>query len=317
MEADLQQSSMREEATNQSKKERRGKPARSTKKGNANISANARIYRSCTDIFKYLQKEDKNNIFARPVDEEAHFAPNYYDVIKEPMDLNTLHGKLRIWGQDKEANNTADEFAACVRLMFRNAMTYNDSPTHPVHIAAKVLLEKFENKFLEVKQLQEGAQRKEKQKGIADQYDEATASRGGGVESTTTISNKEKSQMSKRERNGGADSSTIKAITVPKKQRAQSKSEQQEKLSLVSEMMSSLQEQMIQMSQHMNKMEQQMNKMEQQMNYLSTVVANLAFVDEGGEEKKDESIKGRNQSRGPKRERSTVRIFIFLVFFGD
>eukprot|EP00957_Ditylum_brightwellii_P161429 12291206-Ditylum_brightwellii.AAC.1 len=52
-------------------------------------------------------------------------------------------------------------------------------------------------------------------------------------------------------------------------------------------------------------MEQQMNKMEQQMNYLSTVVANLAFVDEGGEEKKDESIKGRNQSRGPKRERST------------
>eukprot|EP00957_Ditylum_brightwellii_P094719 7213030-Ditylum_brightwellii.AAC.1 len=44
--------------------------------------------------------------------------------------------------------------------------------------------------------------------------------------------------------------------------------------------------------------------MEQQMNYLSCVIANLSFVGEGGEEKKDESTKGRNQSRGTRRERS-------------
>uniref|UniRef100_A0A7S1Z7K1 Bromo domain-containing protein n=1 Tax=Ditylum brightwellii TaxID=49249 RepID=A0A7S1Z7K1_9STRA len=250
MEADQQQSSMREEATNQPKKKRRGKTGRSTKEANADVSANAQIYQLCMDIFKYLQKEDKkvDSIFAEPVDEEADTTMNYYDVIKEPMDLKTIHKKLRVWGQDKEANDVSDEFAACVRLMFQNAMAYNDSPTHPVHIAAKILLEKFENKFLEVKQLQEGAQRKEKQKG----------------------------------------------------QRAQNKSEQQEHLPLVVDMidvMSSLQEQMIQISQHMIKMEQQMNS-------LSSVIANLSFVGEGGEEKKDESIKGRNQSRGPRRGRS-------------
>mmetsp|Transcript_35670 Transcript_35670/g.52279 ORF Transcript_35670/g.52279 Transcript_35670/m.52279 type:complete len:301 (-) Transcript_35670:293-1195(-) len=269
MEADQQQSSMRKEATNQPKKKRRGKTGRSTKEANADVSANAQIYQLCMDIFKYLQKEDKkvDSIFAEPVDEEADTTMNYYDVIKEPMDLKTIHKKLRVWGQDKEANDVSDEFAACVRLMFRNAMTYNDSPTHPVHTAAKILLEKFENKFLEVKQLQEGAQRKEKQTGIADQYNEATAARGEGVETTTTISRKEKSKMSKRE----------------------------EQLPLVVDMidvMSSLQEQMIQMSQHMIQMEEQMNS-------LSSMIATF-----WGEEKKDESTKGRNQSRGPRRGRS-------------
>jgi hypothetical protein len=73
----------------------------------------------CRDIIAALQKEDKKMLFAAPVDEKV--APNYHDVIKEPMDLKTMLANA----ENDEYLNYAwirDQF----ELMVLNALTFNN-----------------------------------------------------------------------------------------------------------------------------------------------------------------------------------------------
>jgi hypothetical protein len=57
--------------------------------------------------------------FKDPVDPVMHNAPNYFDVVKKPMDLKTIKSKM-----DRNLYQTSAEFEADVRLIFQNCFEY-------------------------------------------------------------------------------------------------------------------------------------------------------------------------------------------------
>ncbi|KAI0660528.1 hypothetical protein C8Q70DRAFT_976084 [Cubamyces menziesii] len=76
--------------------------------------------RACRSALKKLQTNKHAALFLQPVDPVRDRAPNYFDIIKSPMDLSTMHAKL-------ESGQYKDRFAfeADFRLMVNNAKTYN------------------------------------------------------------------------------------------------------------------------------------------------------------------------------------------------
>ena len=64
--------------------------------------------------------------------------PDYYTVIKEPMDLKTLDDLV-----EKEVYKTIDEFATDLQKIFANCRAYNEDQSQYVKCANK--LEKFCN----------------------------------------------------------------------------------------------------------------------------------------------------------------------------
>jgi hypothetical protein len=72
----------------------------------------------CKDIIEALQKEDTSMLFAMPVTEKV--APNYSDVIKNPMDLQTMLEKT----QSEDYLNYA-WVRELFELMVLNALTFN------------------------------------------------------------------------------------------------------------------------------------------------------------------------------------------------
>lgn len=91
-------------------------------------------------------KRDLSWFFLEPVDPVALGIPDYFEVIKKPMDLGTIEKQLADYA-------SVDDFAADVRLVFNNAMTYNKSPKLAVHDAAKRLLNIFEQRLSRAKTL--------------------------------------------------------------------------------------------------------------------------------------------------------------------
>lgn len=63
------------------------------------------------------------------------------------MDLGTVKSKME--AKDGTGYNNVREIYSDVRLVFKNAMTYNDE-RDDVHVMAKTLLEKFEEKWLQL-----------------------------------------------------------------------------------------------------------------------------------------------------------------------
>ncbi|EDL83966.1 bromodomain, testis-specific [Rattus norvegicus] len=82
--------------------------------------------------------------FYNPVDVDALGLHNYYDIVKNPMDLGTIKGKM-----DKQEYKDACEFAADVRLMFMNCYKYNP-PDHEVVTMARMLQDVFEMHFAKI-----------------------------------------------------------------------------------------------------------------------------------------------------------------------
>jgi hypothetical protein len=77
-------------------------------------------------------------VFGEPVDPVKLKLPDYFDVIKNPMDLGTVQLNLN------ELNyQSIEHFAADVRLVFNNCMTYND-PESELFPLAQGMLGKFE-----------------------------------------------------------------------------------------------------------------------------------------------------------------------------
>jgi hypothetical protein len=70
-----------------------------------------------------------------------------YQVIEKPMDFSTIENKME--AKDGAGYKNVREIYADVRLVFKNAMKYNDEKDD-VHVMAKTLLEKFEEKWLQL-----------------------------------------------------------------------------------------------------------------------------------------------------------------------
>jgi len=95
----------------------------------------------CDAIVKFLLQQATAEPFAAPVDWEFYGLTDYPEIIKKPMDLGTIQTRI---DQGKYPN--ADKFAADVRLVWRNAMTYN-RPDSEIYRNAEKLAKLFERKY--------------------------------------------------------------------------------------------------------------------------------------------------------------------------
>ncbi|XP_008152968.2 bromodomain testis-specific protein [Eptesicus fuscus] len=103
--------------------------------------------RHCSEILKELFAKKHFPYawpFYNPVDVNALGLHNYYDIVKNPMDLGTIKRKM-----DNQEYNDAYEFAADVRLMFMNCYRYNP-PDHEVVTMARMLQDVFEMHFAKI-----------------------------------------------------------------------------------------------------------------------------------------------------------------------
>lgn len=83
--------------------------------------------RFCQQILKDFTSKKYENIswpFLEPVDPVTMDCPNYFEIIKNPMDLSTIQNKLL--NGDYE---TAGDFEKDIRLMFSNCFTFNPEGT--------------------------------------------------------------------------------------------------------------------------------------------------------------------------------------------
>uniref|UniRef100_A0A0E0LQU9 Bromo domain-containing protein n=1 Tax=Oryza punctata TaxID=4537 RepID=A0A0E0LQU9_ORYPU len=107
----------------------------------------AEAFKQCGNLLKNLFKHQWAGPFLVPVDAVKLNIPDYFDIIKKPMDLGTIEKKL-----NAGMYSTPWDFAADVRLTFDNAMTYNPIG-NDVNLMAKTLKRIFETrwKFIEKK----------------------------------------------------------------------------------------------------------------------------------------------------------------------
>ena len=75
--------------------------------------------------------------FAQPVDPVALGLPDYFEVVKTPMDLGMVKRKV-----DKGAYADVEAFEADVRLVFSNAVLYNGERSD-VGSMAKTMIQVF------------------------------------------------------------------------------------------------------------------------------------------------------------------------------
>nr|CAD1842115.1 unnamed protein product [Ananas comosus var. bracteatus] len=100
--------------------------------------------------------------FMDPVDVKGLKLHDYYEIIKKPMDFHTIQNQME--AKDDYRYKNVREIYADVRLIFTNAMTYNDEK-NDIHQMAKTLLEKFEEKWLQLlpKVVEEETRQKEEE----------------------------------------------------------------------------------------------------------------------------------------------------------
>ncbi|KAK7338386.1 hypothetical protein VNO77_18993 [Canavalia gladiata] len=103
-------------------------------------TANTLLMKDCELLLRRMMSHQYAWAFKTPVDVEKLNLPDYFSIIKHPMDLGTIKGKITAGVYASPL-----EFAADVRLTFSNAMTYNP-PGNDFHFMADTL-----NKYFEVR----------------------------------------------------------------------------------------------------------------------------------------------------------------------
>ncbi|KAL5494783.1 hypothetical protein ACEPAI_245 [Sanghuangporus weigelae] len=103
------------------------------------MGLNVQDLKACQAALKRLNNCKSARIFLQPVDPVRDKASDYYNVIKSPMDLQTMGHKLQN-GMYKDRR----EFQADFRLMIQNCRTYNPPGSYPY--VESVSLEAFFDK---------------------------------------------------------------------------------------------------------------------------------------------------------------------------
>lgn len=97
--------------------------------------------RKCHELVVKMHRKELTKPFREKVDPERDGAPDYYEIIKQPMDLATVKKKLAA-GEYK----TMDLFTTDVNLIWKNAKLYNEEGTY-LHLIAQELENWFNNKI--------------------------------------------------------------------------------------------------------------------------------------------------------------------------
>jgi len=98
----------------------------------------SKLKTKCLEVLKGLQAHQHGWVFNVPVDPVELGLPDYFNIIKKPMDLGTIHKRL-----DAGNYHDIENFKADTNLVFDNAMTYNEEGS-VVYDMAKELKTKFE-----------------------------------------------------------------------------------------------------------------------------------------------------------------------------
>jgi len=96
----------------------------------------------CKDVLKEMSKQVSAIYFLEAVDHVKLGIPDYPTIIKEPMDFGTIRVNL-----ENQLYKSHEMFADHMRLVFKNAITYNVRRDNPVHIAARELADLFEDRY--------------------------------------------------------------------------------------------------------------------------------------------------------------------------
>ncbi|XP_055807197.1 transcription factor GTE4 isoform X2 [Solanum dulcamara] len=99
------------------------------------------MLKNCRALLERLMKHKHGWVFNQPVDTEGLGLHDYFDIIKNPMDLGTVKSRL-----ETNLYKSPKEFAENVRLTFQNAMTYNPKG-QDVYMMAEQLSKIFEEKW--------------------------------------------------------------------------------------------------------------------------------------------------------------------------
>ncbi|XP_069075009.1 E3 ubiquitin-protein ligase TRIM33 isoform X1 [Pleurodeles waltl] len=91
------------------------------KKGKTTQGLNSVDQRKCERLLLYLYCHELSIEFQEPVPASI---PNYYKIIKKPMDLSTVKKKLQ--KKHSQHYETPDDFVADVRLIFKNCERFNE-----------------------------------------------------------------------------------------------------------------------------------------------------------------------------------------------
>ncbi|ODQ65307.1 Bromodomain-containing protein, partial [Nadsonia fulvescens var. elongata DSM 6958] len=100
----------------------------------------------CGQLLKELMGKKYEAVsfpFLAPVDPVALNCPTYYKIIKHPMDLSTVQEKI-----NSNQYETADEFEADIKLMFKNCYKFNPAGS-PVNDMGRELEAVFDKRWLE------------------------------------------------------------------------------------------------------------------------------------------------------------------------
>lgn len=116
-------------------------PAVKASVSNTPNATSAILMKQCEQLLKRVMSHQYAWVFNTPVDVVKLNLPDYFTIIKHPMDLGTVKTKL-----SSGAYSSPLDFLADVRLTFSNAMTYNP-PGNDVHIMADVLNSYFDMRW--------------------------------------------------------------------------------------------------------------------------------------------------------------------------
>eukprot|EP00529_Nitzschia_sp_RCC80_P002658 CAMPEP_0113512338 /NCGR_PEP_ID=MMETSP0014_2-20120614/39288_1 /TAXON_ID=2857 /ORGANISM="Nitzschia sp." /LENGTH=1811 /DNA_ID=CAMNT_0000408693 /DNA_START=299 /DNA_END=5734 /DNA_ORIENTATION=+ /assembly_acc=CAM_ASM_000159 len=115
------------------------------------------LKQKCGELLKGLQTHQHAWVFASPVNPEELGLPDYFDIIKKPMDLGTVNKKL-----DAGAYHAIKDFHSDVNLTFENAMTYNEKDSVVYDMANEMKI-KFESDFKKLTKRLEEEDREKRQ----------------------------------------------------------------------------------------------------------------------------------------------------------
>ncbi|KDN40979.1 hypothetical protein K437DRAFT_258484 [Tilletiaria anomala UBC 951] len=110
---------------------------------------------ACRNCLKKLFESRHAPLFLNPVDPVRDQAPNYFEVISEPMDLNSIMNKLNA-GMYKDRFDFKSDF----ELLVRNAKTYTPNPEAYVHQEAAALEKDFNRHWNRITRTLEQAEAK-------------------------------------------------------------------------------------------------------------------------------------------------------------
>ncbi|KAK4478213.1 hypothetical protein RD792_017496 [Penstemon davidsonii] len=106
--------------------------------------------------------------FMQPVDVVGLELHDYYTVIEKPMDFSTIKSKME--AKDGTGYQNVREMCADVRLIFKNAIKFNEAK-EDVHVMAKSLLDKFETKWLQLLPKVDDEEKRQKEEEAEMQFD--------------------------------------------------------------------------------------------------------------------------------------------------